>query len=246
MDNLELYTLGERFIELINPTSTQKMISVGKWLELGPKSRVIEFGSGNGEPLAIWATNFGISGIGIELRRKCVERARNKIAERKLSKQVKFVCGDGAKYKFEKGAYDVAACIGASFIWGDFAKTVAAMKPAIKRRGRLVIGEPYWNFESVPKKYKMLEPSILTEFELVEIARANGFDIEHVVRASTDDWDNYEATNYYGLVKWLEENQKHPDRQQVIDWLHKNQDAYFKWGREHLGWAIYLLKPKSY
>jgi hypothetical protein len=64
------------------------------------------------------------------------------------------------------------------------------------------------------------------------------------VRASHDDWDTYEAGNWYGLSRLIEENPAHPERQDVIDHLHESQSEYFRYGREYFGWAIYLLTPK--
>ena len=85
-----------------------------------------------------------------------------------------------------------------------------------------------------------------TEYELLQITREEGFDLEYVVRASHDDWDRYETGNWYGLIRWIEENPDHPERQDVIDHLHKAQDEYLRYGREYLGWAMYILNPIGY
>lgn len=53
----------------------------------------------------------------------------------------------------------------------------------------------------------------------------------------------YEADNWYGLIRWLEEN---PEHQEVIDHLHKTQDEYLRYIREYMGWAIYVLNPAQY
>ena len=84
------------------------------------------------------------------------------------------------------------------------------------------------------------------EKELLEIAHEEGFDIEYVVRSNHDDWDRYEAGNWYALVRWIEENPDHPERQEVIDHLHSSQELYFKYNREYLGWAMYVLSPALY
>jgi hypothetical protein len=67
-----------------------------------------------------------------------------------------------------------------------------------------------------------------------------------VLRASPEDWDRYEAGNWLGLLRWIDENPDHPERQQVIDHLHESQDEYFRYGREYFGWAMYLLHPVRY
>ena len=63
---------------------------------------------------------------------------------------------------------------------------------------------------------------------------------------SRDDWDRYESGNWVGLLRWIEENRNHPERQAVIDRLHNSQDEYFRYGRQYFGWAIYVLDPASY
>ena len=168
------------------------------------------------------------------------------VLEKDLDGRIKFECSDGSKYKAEKEAYDVAACIGATFIWGGYRETIRGMKDLIHPKGKLAIGEPYWITESVPDEYrKKIEP-IHSEIEILNISREEGFDIEYMVRASHDDWDRYQASNWYSLSRWIEKNQDHPDLQQVVDWYHEIQDDYLKYGREYLGWAVYVLSPVKY
>ncbi len=233
-------------MELINPFAPEKIITVGKFSGLKKGSNVIEFGCGFGEILVLWAKAFEISGIGIDIREYACERADKKIKDKELSHRIEIVCGNGADYDFEKGAFDVAACIGASFIWGDYKSTIRAMKDAIHSEGKLVIGEPYWLKEPVPQKYKEENKEVLTECELLQIAQEEGFDFEYMVRANHDDWDRYEACNWLGLNHWIEENPDHPERQEVIDWLHKTQEEYLRYGREYCGWAVYILNPMKY
>jgi SAM-dependent methyltransferase len=242
MDFLDFFDIAERHMELINPTSTEKILSIGNILKLKPESRIIDFGCGFGETLALWSDKFGISGIGIDIRKYACTRAQQKLEHRGISSRIEIVCANGAEYPFEKHGYDVSLCIGASFIWDTYEPTILAMKEALKPGGKLVIGEPFWLKEPVPPEYAQKYPMIHREFDLWKIAQKAGFDFEYMVRANQDDWDRYEAGNWYGMHCWLEENPQHPERQEVIDKLHEWQEEYFKYGREYLGWAIYVLK----
>ncbi len=246
MEHFEFYNISERYIELINPMTPEKIIKLGRLLRLKEGTKVIEFGSGYGEILALWGENFGISGIGIDIREHVCNRAKEKIKKKGLEDRIEIVYDHGAEYPFEKGAFDVAACIGASFIWEGYRPTIFAMKEAIHKDGKLVIGEPYWRTANVPTEWEEKEKGVHLEFELLEIAREEGFDFEYVVRSSQDDWDGYEACNWYGLIQWIEENPDHPEKQEVIDYLHKLQDDYLMYNREYLGWAIYILNPIKY
>jgi SAM-dependent methyltransferase len=245
MDFLDIYTIAERDIELVNPTSPEKILLVGKMLGLAPGMKVIDFGAGYAEPMILWAKEFGIAGVGIEFREACCKRAQKKISALGLDDRLQMIHKDASKYNFRKGAYDVAVCIGASFIWNGFGPTVRKLVQAVRPGGKIAVGEPYWLKTPAPREYvKRLEGyTMYTEHELLGLARAGKYDFDTIVRSSLDDWDRYETGNWHGLQKWLEENPRHPDRKQVIDWLHKNQEEYIRWGREYLGWAIYVMCP---
>jgi SAM-dependent methyltransferase len=243
MEFLELKDISERYMELVNPSTPEKVQTVGQMAGLRPGSRVIDFGCGFGEALVLWAERFGISGIGIDVRQHACERAQKKVVERGLAERIQIVCGNAADYPFERQTFDVAACIGATFIWGGFRPTLRRLKEAIQAGGRLVVGEPYWRRSQIPAEYGRGESAVHTEYELLCIARDEGFNLEYVVRASHDDWDRYESDNWRGLIAWLEENPDHPQRQEVIDHLHSSQEEYLRYAREFFGWAIYLLNP---
>jgi SAM-dependent methyltransferase len=242
----DLVNISERYIELASPTTPEKIVQFGKYLRLQEDSRVIDFACGYAEALVLWAEHFGITGLGVEAREHACERARHKIAEKGLGDRIEIVCARAADYSFEEQAFDAATCIGASFIWGGYRPTIRAMRRAIRREGRLGIGEPYWLRDSVPPQVAARETSTHREIELLHIARQEGFDFEYVIRSSHDDWDRYEAGNWHGLIRWIEENSEHPERDQVIQHLHKLQDDYLTYGREYIGWAMYVLAPQLY
>jgi SAM-dependent methyltransferase len=245
MDFLALKDIAERDLELVNPISPDKVVRAGEAAGLKRGSRVVEYGCGYGEVLALWAARFGVSGLGIDFRPKACERARQKMAARNLAARIEIACADAANYPVEPGGYDVAACVGASFIWDGFRSALQQMRLALRPGGRIVIGEPYWRSAAVPPEYSRREAAIHTEFELSQILRAEGYDLEYVVRASQDDWDRYEAGNWQGLVRWLQENPAHPERGEVIAHLRETQDEYLRYGREHFGWALYVLGEAS-
>ncbi len=244
MDQMKLYDISEPFMDLINPLSKDHVRLLGEVLKLREGQRIIDFGCGFGEFLAMWSEAHGITGIGIDIREYSIERALERIKGAGLADRIDLWLGDGKDYVYRKGEFDHALCIGASFIWGDYRKTIQGMRDAIKPDGRLVIGEPYWSKTPVPEEYYEEYKMIVTEIELAEITREEGFDIEYMTRASLQDWDIYEAGNWLGLSHWLDTNPGHPDRQQVIEWWHKIQDEYLRYGREYLGWAVYVLKQK--
>jgi ubiquinone/menaquinone biosynthesis C-methylase UbiE len=246
MNFFELKNISEQYMHLLNPTTPEKLIKAGEIAGLKPGDRVIDFGTGFAEPLILWAERFGITGVGIDLRPYACERAQRRIIEKGLSDRLEIACGDAARYACPPHSFDLAACIGATFIWDTFAEAVHAMKQAIHPHGRLVIGEATWLTDDVPAEFRAQQPQVYPEIELLRVARDEGFEFEYVLHSSHDDWDRYESDNWHGLVSWIEANPNHPERQQVIDHLHASQEEYVRHGRLYFGWALYVLNPLRY
>jgi len=246
MNFLDFKDIAERDMELVNPISAEKVIEIGRLAGLAPGKQVIDFGCGYGEALVLWAEQLGIDGVGIDIRGRAVQRAREKISARGLEKRLEIFEGKGADHQFPPHSYHLAACIGASFIWSGYRQALQALKEAILPSGRIVIGEPYWQKDKVPPEFARSQPEIHSEAQLLDIARQCGLDVAYVLRASPEDWDRYEAGNWLGLLRWIEENPQHAELQQVIDHLHESQEEYFRYGREYFGWAMYLLQPVKY
>jgi hypothetical protein len=62
---LDLKDIAEREIELVNPTSPEKIVTIGRVAGMSPGQRVVDFGCGYAEPLVLWAENFGLAGVGV-------------------------------------------------------------------------------------------------------------------------------------------------------------------------------------
>jgi cyclopropane fatty-acyl-phospholipid synthase-like methyltransferase len=240
--------ISHKYLEILNPSSHEKILTVGDVLNLNADSRVIDFGSGKGELLVLWAEKFGIFGTGVDISEQFCEKALTKIKERSLDKRIDIVCANGSEYTTSDRAYDAGLCIGATFIWGGFRETIQALKTYVKPEGKLVIGEVHWLKTNIPQEYLngSAPPGTLYEHEILQISNEEGYDIEYMVRSNLDDWDRYNAGNWRGMVRWINDNPAHPERQDIIERLRKNQDDYLRYEREYLGWAIYVLSPMMY
>ena len=236
-------SISHRYMEILNPSDSEKIIQLGKRLKLKKGSRVIDFGCGCAEPLTLWAEEFGITGIGIDISRDFCERARDKLVKRGLSGQIEIVCSPVADYVFEEGAFDAATCIGSTFVFGGFQQTIRAMKRAVHQHGRLGIGETHWLSNQVHPQYSQKQATTHTEPELAQFTRNEGFELEYIIRSSRDDWDRYVSDSWYGLIRWLEENPHHPDHEQVFKHFRTDQDDYLQFQSQYMGWAMYCLAP---
>jgi SAM-dependent methyltransferase len=243
MKFLDLMNIAEQHIDLVNPTTPAKILTVGRALGLTPGHSVIDFGCGYGAVLALWSQHYGISGLGIDIRPHACARAEQTLQARGHADRVQIVCHNAADYAFVPHTYDVAACIGATFIWNTFSECLRRLKRAARPNGHIVVGELYWRTPTVPPEFARDKPNIHTEAELLDLARAESLDLTYLVRSSQDDWDHYQSENWRGLTDWLHANPDHPERAAVLTHLRQTQDEYLRYGRHHYGWAIYIYTP---
>lgn len=236
-DVAEIAAFEKRVLDIVSP---QKIVAAGHFLALDEKTRLIDFGCGIGEALELWTGRFGISGVGIELDNGFCEWGRKRLAKKGFDEQIEIVCSDAAKYEFEPHAFDVAVCLGASFIWGGYRGTIRAIRKAIRPGGRLAIGEPYYVTKDVPPELVKYEGNCPTENEIFQITREEGFEVEYAVRASADDWDRYVFSSCYQDIRRIRENPGHPDREEWIRQVHRFQDMY-PYRLRYQGWAVYVL-----
>ncbi|MGK3885410.1 hypothetical protein, partial [Enterococcus faecium] len=86
---------------------------------------------------------------------------------------------------------DVAACIGATWIGGGVAGTLALLEKSLKPGGLLLIGEPYWRLltptEAIARACGATAPGdFLTLPERVASFSSSGYDLVEMVLADQD------------------------------------------------------------
>ncbi len=199
-----------------------KLLALGKVMGLDRDTRVIDYGCGRGEALILWATYFGITGIGVEKSERFCDIAAARIQDKGLAGQVQVVCADAATYPIEEHAYDVACCIGAPFIWGGFGPTLRVLKQVAKPDGQIVVGDLYYTQRDVPPELLAFESEGHTELELLHMMHEEGLALKQIFRASSDDRDWYTAR-----------------------WSQHGQEMYLKYMRAYHGWAMYLMQPED-
>ena len=234
------HAVVEREHELQNPTSAAKIRLLGERLRLGPGSHVLDVASGRGGPALVLASAFGC-------RITCVERseefdavARRRVHEAGLEALVELVHADARDFPLEPARYDAALCLGASFVWDGLAGTLEALVPAVRPRGFVAVGEPYWRTWPLPDGFEPdeSEEGFVTLAGTVERFGTEGLAPVTVIDASHDDWDRYESLHWLAAEDWLAENPDDPDAGTIRRQHEESRESYLRWQRDLLGWAI--------
>ena len=84
MEFFDLMSISHRYMEILNPSTPEKIIKLGKLLKLKKGNRVIDFGCGCAEPLTLWAEEFGITGIGIDISEDFCDTGQEKAGHERV------------------------------------------------------------------------------------------------------------------------------------------------------------------
>jgi len=235
------YAVVEARHELQNPTSAGKIRLLGERLGLGPHSRVLDMAAGRGGPALLLAREFGCRITSVERAPEFAQAAARRVEAAGLGSLVEVIEADARDFEPEPEAYDAALCLGATFVWNGIAGTVAALAPAVRPRGLVVLGEPYWRTWPLPDDYDPPEgEDFVTLPETVEQIEATGLEVISLIASSEDDWDRYESLKWQTLDEWLAANPADPRAEEFRALGRRNRERHLRWRRELLGWAIFV------
>ncbi len=249
MDTWKFYDITHREHVVCNPTSEQKLARLVELLRLPTGAQVVDIACGKGEFLIRLAEAYGARGTGVDISPFYIAEAETRLAARAPSAGITFIEADGADFKLDHPhSLDVASCVGASWVFGGHVGTLEKLLSMVKPGGWVIVGEPYW----------LQEPSE-DYLQAVGVARADfgshsanaeageplGLDLVHTIVSSKDDWDVYEGLQWYATDEYARSHPDDPDSAELVERVSKARMAYLRWGRDTLGWAIYVFRSPS-
>jgi SAM-dependent methyltransferase len=246
--SLRHHEIAETHHRILNPFTEDKLRLLGEVVQAPTGARILDLACGKGELLARWAGWFGSTGTGVDLSAVFLAAARERAEALGVADALTFVQGDAGVYQAEAGAFDVACCIGATWIGGGLAGTAALLRPAVRPGGQILLGEPYW-IEEPPEEaieaFGFAPGDYLSLAETAERLDAAGLELLEMVLADGDSWDRYEASQWRTVADWLIANPDDDDHDAMTRFLDENRRTYLRWGRRYLGWGVFVTRPRS-
>jgi hypothetical protein len=109
----------------------------------------------------------------------------------------------------------------------------------------VLVGEPYWRKQPGPEYLAasgVQADSFASHAENVTIGIEEGLTPLYTIVSNEDDWDRYEGLRWRAAERYARDHPEDPDVPELLATQRHARDAYLRWGRATLGWALYLFR----
>ncbi len=250
MDTWKFYDVTHRDHVVCNPSSPARLDELIALLDLPPDPRVLDIASGKGWFLCRLAERCGgpqgagVGGVAIDVSPFVVAELRDAVRERVPRAELTILEQDAATYRPAPASFDLAACVGASWIYGGLRRTLAALAAAVRPGGQVLVGEPFWRHEPDAEYLAWADMSrdlCGTHPENVAAGEEAGL-VPLLAWVSTpEEWDRYETLQWRAAARYAAAHPDDPDLAELLARVARARHEYLVWGRDTLGWALYLF-----
>lgn len=244
MDRFRIVEVRSPYMKtwLLSPTSAEKIVEIGRLLDLSSDSSVIDLCCGYGEVLRLLSLNFGVSGVGVDVHEFLCQEAVKMNKEKGVDHLITIVSGDAAKYGVPDEKFDVAMCLSASFALGGFRGTIRRLKDYIKPMGSIVVAEPYYLDTDIPEELIEYEGELSTEYELLQMIYEENLELAYIFHSSDDEWDRYVSSGWHAFYQWARQHPDDAEAIQAVNGSHRSQEMYVRYRRKYERHVMFVLQ----
>lgn len=250
MDTWKFFDVTHRDHVICNPTSVARIDELVSLLDLPSGPRVLDVASGKGEFLLRLAERYGgpggagFTGVAIDISPYVVTELRRGVGVRAPGASIETLEQDASAYEPVAASFDLACCIGASWIYGGHAGTLSALTAAVRPGGQVLVGEPFWRHD--PDEGYLAEAGLRrdefgTHAENVAAGERTGLVPLLALVSSGEEWDRYETLQWRATARYVASHPEDPDVPELVERVARARHAYLTWGRDTVGWALYLF-----
>ena len=230
-----------------NPLSPETLDRTLVWARLQPGMRAVDVGCGNATMAAYVAEKHGLVVDALERSPAVAEIARGKLKGRGAPGKVTLHTVESQAFLKDAEPYDIVFSVGSSGVVSGPPEPQAimeALREHVKPGGMLLWSDPYWKAAPDPNFVAMLGPyaAYKTHQENIEAGEAAGLELWYAGASPPHEWDDCAFSMYAAARQWLTDNPDDPEAPGVLQRAELQRMAYMRFGRDTLGFGLYLFR----
>jgi len=237
-------SIAHRDHDYCNPIAPAKIERVRDLLPLDEKSRVLDLGCGRAELALRIIERFGATVIAIDNSSLMLDAARERAEWTGALSKLHLDNLDIAEFRADPETFHLSVMLGGGGIAGGISGICNQLKSWTKSGGYILIGEGYWRQKPNPDYLSVLgsnDTEFLDHGSNVQAGVQAGLVPMYATTSSLDEWDEYEWKYSRAIERYARERPEDPDVPAMLERIRRWRDAYLRWGRDTLGFALYLF-----
>jgi SAM-dependent methyltransferase len=243
MNHHKFSAIAHRDHDYCNPISASKIERLLDLLPLDETSRVLDLGCGRAELALRIIERFGSTVVAVDHSSYMLDAARERAEWTGALGKLHLDDTDIRDFRADPETFHLSVMMGAGGIPGGMAGICNQLKAWTRGGGYILIGEGYWRQKPHPEYAALLggDDMHLDHRGNVQAGIDAGLIPMHATTASMDEWDEYEWKYSRSIERYAREQPDDPDVRPMLDRIHRWRDAYLRWGRDALGFGVYLF-----
>src|SRR5262245_15364655 len=157
MDPWKYWAVTHRDHVICNPLDPAQLEAALDLVGLARGARVVDVACGKGEWLVRCARRAPIRGVGVDASPYEIAHAREGIRREGLAPRIRLLHMDGGAFSAPRGHFDLASCLGASWIFGGHEGTLEALARWTRPGGHVLVEQPFWKRAPDPEYLRLTE-----------------------------------------------------------------------------------------
>lgn len=245
MNKHKFSAIAHRNHDYCNPISVAKIERIFDLLSLQSDATVLDLGCGRGELSLRMIERFHVRVTAVDNSPEMLAAARERAQSRVGLKRLHLVKIDIEEYRPEPAVFDFTAMLGGGGIAGGFPGICARLAQLTRPGGYILIGDGFWANPPTTEYLAHLdaaEQEFLDHRGNVQAGIDAGLIPLHASVASPDEWDEYEWKYSRSVERYALEQPHDPDVPAMLERIQRWRDGYLRWGRQTLGFGVYLFQ----
>ena len=244
MNQQKFSAIAHRDHDYCNPISAPKIERLLDLLPLDGTSRVLDLGCGRAELSLRIIERFGSTVIAVDNSSLMLDAARERAEWTGALHKLHLDDADIRQFRADPETFHLSVMLGAGGIDGGMGGMCRKLKEWTTSGGYIMIGHGFWQQRPHPDYLALLQG---TEVEFTDHAGNVKAGVDaglipmHAATSSPDEWDEYEWKYCRSIERYAREQPEDPDIPAMLERIRKWRDGYLRWGRQTLGFAVYLF-----